>query len=141
MPDSCQSSPIFSRNRVLLFVWILAVVILGLASRRYPILFPELLGKYPGDALWSLMVYLGWALLKPSAPPYRIAIFTLMTSYLVEGSQLIQAPWLNMIRHTTLGYLVLGTVFSWYDIFSYTVGIILGFYLDRLLIRRISLRK
>jgi hypothetical protein len=35
-----------------------------------------------------------------------------------------------------LGYLVLGTVFSWYDIISYTVGVILGLCLDRLLINR-----
>lgn len=141
MPDSCQSLKTFSRNRVLLLACILAVIILGLASRRYPILFPELLGKYPGDALWSMMVYFGWALFKPSAPPYRIAIFTLVTSCLIEVSQLIQTPWLNIIRHTTLGYLVLGTVFSWYDIFSYAVGVILGFYLDRLLIRRLLLQK
>jgi hypothetical protein len=103
---------------------------LGLASRKYA-LFPEFLGKYPGDALWSLMVYLAWALIKPVAPPQRIALYALVTSYLVEFSQLIQTPWLNSFRHTTLGHLILGTTFSWQDISFYTLGIGLGFILDK----------
>jgi hypothetical protein len=103
---------------------------LGLASRKYA-LFPEFLGKYPGDALWSLMVYLAWALIKPAASPHRIAFYALVTSYLVELSQLMQTPWLNSFRHTSLGHLILGTTFSWHDISFYTLGIGLGFILDR----------
>lgn len=119
-----------SRNRVLWAVCLFAIIVLGLASRKYSFLFPEVFGKYPGDVLWSLMVYFGWALFKPTIPPTRIAIYTLITSYLDEFSQLIQVPWLNLIRHTTLGHLILGTGFSWYDIFSYTIGVVIGLFLD-----------
>jgi hypothetical protein len=125
-----QPTQIVSRNRALLAACILVVTLLGLASRKYTFLFPEMLGKYPGDALWSLMVYFVWAFCKPTITPYRIAIYALITSYLDELSQLIQVPWLNLIRHTTLGHLILGTGFSWYDMFFYTIGIVIGIILD-----------
>lgn len=141
MQNNRQTVQVISRNRLLLLVCTLAVIVLGLASRRYPVLFPEFLGKYPGDVLWSLMLYYGWAFLKPSSPANRIALFTLVTASLVEVSQLIQVSWLNTIRHTTIGHLVLGTVFSWYDIFAYTIGVILGLYCDSLIIDRVQLKK
>jgi hypothetical protein len=87
------------------------------------------------------MVYLGWTMMKPSEAPNHIAILALVTSCLVEVSQFIQTPWLNALRHTTLGYLILGMVFSWYDIFAYVIGVILGLYLDNLVIGKLSLRK
>ena len=129
MTSTNKSTTLFFRHRVLLLLCIAFVIALGLASRKFA-LFPEFLGKYPGDALWALMVYLAWALIKPKASAYRIAVCALITSYLVEFSQLIQTPWLNSFRHTTIGHLLLGTVFSWYDIIFYTVGIAIGFSLD-----------
>jgi len=115
-----------SRNRGLLIVCIVLVILLGLASRQMPFLFPKVLGKYPGDVLWSLMVFLGCAYLKPTASTSRLAIYTLIISYGVELSQLIQVPWIVSLRHTTLGHLILGTTFSWLDIVSYTMGISIG---------------
>ena len=47
----------------------------------------------------------------------------LMIYYMVEISQLYQVQWLNNIRMTTPGRLVLGQGFLWGDIISYTIGI------------------
>lgn len=118
------------RSRFKLGVGILAVIALGLASRKYSAVFPLFLGKYPGDALWALMVFLGWAFVKPSAPTSQLAFLALVSSYAVEFSQLYQAPWINAIRITTAGHLVLGSKFSWLDICSYTIGVAIGVYLD-----------
>ncbi len=49
------------------------VIALGLASRRYPFLLPAFLGKYPGDALWALMVFCGLAFLFPAARSPHLA--------------------------------------------------------------------
>lgn len=94
--------------------------------------------KYPGDALWALMVLLGWALIKPGELPVRLAGLALATSYAVELSQLYQAPWINSIRATTLGHLVLGSTFSVYDMLAYTVGIAFGYAVDVLRWQRIN---
>ena len=40
-----------------MLVGAMVVVILpGTGSRRFPGLLPQALGKYPGDALWSVLV-------------------------------------------------------------------------------------
>ena len=135
-----QWPPAMARNRALVACCLLAVIALGLASRKYPALFPAVLGKYPGDTLWSMMVYCVWAFWKPSAPPHRVALGTLLISYLDELSQLIQLPWLNAFRQTTVGHLLLGTVFSWGDMLAYTVGVLLAVLLDSILRSLIVLR-
>ncbi len=104
------------------FVGMLVTIRLGLMSRKYPDLLPELLGKYPGDALWALMVYLGWATLLPRAPARVIALLALVFSFAIEAAQLYSAAWLDAIRSTTAGHLVLATTFAWYDLLAYTVG-------------------
>jgi len=114
------------RSRFWLVVGVVAVIALGLASRKFPSLFPALFGKYPGDSLWALMIFLGWAFCKPRASTRNIAALAIATSCLVEFSQLYQAAWLNEIRSTTLGHLVLGSTFSWFDIAAYAIGVLVG---------------
>lgn len=118
------------RSRLWLLAGFIAVIALGLASRRYPFLFPALLGKYPGDALWALMVFVGLGFFKPRASTRQLAMAALLISWLVEFSQLYQVPWLNALRSTTMGHLVLGSRFSWPDLVAYAVGVAIGALLD-----------
>ena len=104
----------------------IGVVALGLASRSYPGLFPAFLGKYPGDALWAFMVFCGLGFLHPGCSTARLAFYSLLISYADEFSQLYQARWINQIRGTTVGHLILGSTFSWLDMVAYTVGVVLG---------------
>ena len=121
-----------ARSRLGLGAGLVAVIALGLASRRYPVLFPAFLGKYPGDALWALMVFLGWGLLMPRSSTGRLAMLALATSWLVELAQLYQAPWIDAIRATAPGHLVLGNTFSWFDLVAYGVGVLVGALGDRM---------
>jgi len=123
-----------SRSRAWLAAGIAAVIALGLASRSFP-LVPAALGKYPGDALWSLMVFLGVGWLCPRAATLKLATLALSFSYLVELLQLYQPPWLEAVRSTTLGHLVLGSTFSWRDLIAYAVGVALGTLVDVRVVR------
>lgn len=118
------------RRRVPWIVGCGLVLLLGIGSRRIPGLFPELFGKYPGDALWALAVYCGWAIVMPGASVRRVASWAVASSFLVECSQLYHAPWIDAIRRTTLGHLVLGFTFHSWDFLAYTVGIAVGCLLD-----------
>jgi len=115
-----------SRSRALYAILILVVIVAGLASRRYPSLLPAQLGKYPGDALWALMVMLLFGFAKPRWSIARTAVAALSTSFAVEFSQIYQADWINAIRETTLGHLVLGSGFDPRDLLAYTVGVAIG---------------
>ena len=47
-------------------------------------------------------------------------------SVAIEISQLYHAPWIDSIRRTTLGGLILGFGFLWSDLACYAVGVGLG---------------
>jgi hypothetical protein len=99
-----------------------------------------MLGKYPGDALWTVLVYVLWGLVLPKKPPAAIALLALGTSFAVEFSQLYQAPWVHAIRHTTLGHLVLGSAFALPDLIAYAVGSGLAFIIEWCLFTILPLR-
>jgi hypothetical protein len=123
------------RNRIWLALAVLVVIGAGLASRKFPSLLPAF-GSQTGDALWALMVFLGIAFLRPAMSGARVACTALAFSYLIEIAQLYQAPWINAIRATTFGHLVLGTGFQWLDLLAYTLGIAFGYLCDRLYYER-----
>ena len=123
-----------------LFVYVVTVIALGLASRKFPSLFPTIFGKYPGDALWALMVFVGLAFVKPEASAARLSVLALAISCAIEFSQLYQSPWLNAVRSTTIGHLVLGSAFSWFDIAAYAVGVLVGLLVDALLVEVAHIR-
>jgi len=125
------TEPRFARRRRFALVAMLLAMALGLASRRWPGALPAALGKYPGDALWALMVFLGWRALRPRIRTRDVALRTLATSVAVECAKLWQAPWLAQFRHTTIGHLLLGQVFSWQNLVAYGVGVLAGSVLDR----------
>ena len=113
-----------------------ATLLLGLASRHWPALLSPVLGKYLGDALWASMVFFGWRVLRPRANVRQVALLAMATSVTVEFAKLWQAPWLVQFRHTTLGHLLLGHVFSWRNLVAYGVGVLAGVALGHLLFRR-----
>jgi Protein of unknown function (DUF2809) len=66
------------------------------------------------------------------------AAISLTLAFLVEISQLYHAPWIDSIRQTTLGGLVLGFGFLWTDLVCYSVGIALGLVLESAIAARIQ---
>lgn len=115
-----------TRNRILYFVLITAIIILGLCSRKFAKSLPLFLADYSGDTLWALMVFCGVGFLKPSWSTLKVVLVSLVFSYFIEITQLYHAPWIEAIRHNKLGGLILGYAFLWSDIVCYTVGISIG---------------
>lgn len=99
---------------------------LGLGSRRFGRSLPAPVAAYAGDTLWAFVAFLGIGLLRPRASSCAVAIAALLFSAAVETSQLYHAPWIDAVRHTTLGALVLGQGFLWTDLVCYAAGVALG---------------
>ena len=117
------------------------IVIVGLASRRYQGQLPAFLAEYAGDTLWALMLFLLVSTLLAGRPVLARAAISLALAFLVEISQLYHAPWIDSIRQTTLGGLVLGFGFLWTDLVCYSVGIALGLVVEAAVADRIQRRK
>ena len=127
------------RSRMVYAAAVLVVIGLGLWSRSDAAGLPWVVAKYAGDALWGLVVFLGIAFLLSRCSTWVIAALATAFAVVVEVSQLYHAPWLDAVRETRPGGLVLGTpasTFAWADIFAYVVGIAVGIASDRYLIRK-----
>lgn len=105
-------------------------MVFGLASRAKGVALPEFVATYAGDTLWALLVFWLMRFLKPSLPVLQSAGAALIFAFFIEFSQLYQAPWINHIRATTLGGLVLGFGFQFSDLVCYTVGVGVGYMLS-----------
>lgn len=128
------------RSRIAYLRLAFATVALGLATRRFPGAFPGFVATYAGDALWALLVYLLIAAAWPSASTRRVAAAAAIVSLAVELGQLYHAPWIEAVRQTSIGGLVLGFGFLWSDLACYAAGIALAAALDHALRRRSTLR-
>jgi len=115
-----------TRNRVLYAGLALSVVAAGLLWRSGLITLPPVLSEYGGDALWALMVFVGIGFLLPRASTVTAVLLALTFSWGVEFSQLYHAPWIDAIRATIPGRLVLGSTFNWPDLPAYVLGIATG---------------
>ena len=118
--------PSTTRNRVLYAGLALAVVAAGLLWRASFMPLPPVVSKYGGDALWALMVFVGFGFLLLRAPTLVVALLALTFSWGVEFSQLYHAPWIDALRATIPGRLVLGNTFNWPDLPAYAAGVALG---------------
>ncbi len=114
-------------------IWIALIVLsafLGIGSRQHAEHLPGFVAAYAGDTLWALVAFLGIGLLLPRASTWAVAVLALSFSAAIELSQLYHAPWIDSIRHTTLGGLVLGYGFLWGDLACYAVGVGLGAFVE-----------
>lgn len=121
------------RLRIAYAVFAILVLCLGLLWRSRFFGLPLFVAKYGGDALWSLLVFVCVRFCLPGRPYSNPAIIAFGFACAVEFSQLYHAPWIDAIRATLPGRLVLGSTFNWPDIPAYALGIICGFVPDRIL--------
>jgi Protein of unknown function (DUF2809) len=120
-----------SRPRARTLGVLVLVVALGLASRHWAGDLPAFVAAYAGDTLWAAMVFQlaawGW----PAARTERLALGSWLVSVGVEMTQLYHTPWLDAVRATRIGGLVLGYGFRWSDLVCYTAGVVGAALLDR----------
>ncbi len=124
------------RARIAYLIAAIVIIVLGLASRRYAEHLPEFIADYAGDTLWALTAFLGVRTAFPNWKILNAAFAALLFAFSIEVSQLYQATWVDQLRHTTIGGLILGYGFLWTDLLCYCVGVCSGAIADTLLSRR-----
>ena len=111
----------------------LLVIVAGLALRGFgrDLGLPASVIKYGGSVLWGTMVLFLVAILMSGHQRMSAVGFAMAVAVGVELSRLIHTPALDAFRLTTAGALLLGRIFSPWDIVAYAVGIGFGAALDR----------
>lgn len=110
------------KARLPYIIAVILVIALGLLSRKM-----AAIPLWVGDVLWALMVHLLVRALLITAPFKQVVLISLLFCFAIEFSQLYQAPWINHVRSTILGHLILGQGFLWGDLLAYLVGVGLGY--------------
>jgi hypothetical protein len=111
----------------------LSIIVCGLAIRRYGLGLglPPFVVKYGGSLLWGMMAFFLAAIAAQGQSRWSIAVISASVAVCVELFRLVHYPWLDDFRITTAGALLLGRVFSPWNMLAYGVGIALGMLLDR----------
>jgi Protein of unknown function (DUF2809) len=118
------------RNPSVQIILIGLVCLLGIGSRRYAHVLPVFIAAYAGDTLWALAAFPCFGLVQPRQSTWSVAILAIAFSVTIELSQLYHAPWIDSIRQSTLGGLILGFGFLWSDLACYAVGVAIGVILE-----------
>lgn len=132
MPDTPPDTPRKARSRIALLSILAVVIALGLASRKYANSLPDFFAENAGDSFWTVAVYLSLAILAPGCPPLKLGLLAFGISISVELSQLLDFGWLDALRKTLAGRLLLGSGFLWVDLVRYFAGAVIACAADSL---------
>ena len=114
-----------------------AIIVCGLALRGLGLRLglPAFIVKYGGSVLWGTMVYFLVAIAASHLSRRSIALISAVIAVAVELFRLVHTPALDAFRLTLAGALLLGRIFSPWDMIAYGAGIVLAIGLDRLALR------
>lgn len=120
----------------------LIIIVCGLALRGYglPLGLSAFVVKYGGSLLWAAMVFFLVAAALPRLSRRSAALIAASVAILVELFRLVHAPWLDAFRLTTPGALLLGRIFSPWNMVAYGVGILFAVALNRLVVTKPAAR-
>lgn len=113
------------KYRIALLISMLIIVPLGYIVRFHgaaPEWLNDLFGSIAYEIFWILLV----AFLFPKASPLWAAVGVCLATCVIEFLQLWQPPFLQAIRATLPGRLILGNTFNWSDFPAYFIGSFLG---------------
>jgi hypothetical protein len=122
------------RSRIVVRIFLcLSIIACGLALRGFGfhLGLPAPIVKYGGSVLWGTMVFFLVTIIASGQPRWRVALVSATIAVCVELFRLIHYPWLDDFRMTLAGALLLGRIFSPWNMLAYSVGILLGMQLDR----------
>jgi hypothetical protein len=110
------------------------IVAFGLALRGFgfAVGLSSFVVKYGGSMLWATMVFFLVAIAAPNLSRASVAAISAAIAAGVELFRLVHTPWLDAFRLTLAGALLLGRIFSAWDMLAYGAGIVLGVLLDDL---------
>ena len=110
------------RYQQLIFISLIALIPIGLASKVYPGPFHEWVNNSLGGVFYEMFWVLLVVLIKPQLPPGWVAFWIFVVTSILEFAQLWKPPFLEIIRATLVGRFLLGTTFSWWDFPYYILG-------------------
>jgi glycopeptide antibiotics resistance protein len=118
-------------KRSIYLLVLFVIICIGLYSKRMTGIITEIIDFK--DVVWAMMVYFLFRIVFIDWSIKKIAVIGILFSFMVEVSQLYHADWIDKLRETYLGELILGSGFVWSDLLAYLCGIGFGIIIDYLI--------
>jgi hypothetical protein len=131
--------PTLLTYRLALLLSLIAIVPLGYWV-RFRGVFPEWLNDALGSVAYEIFWILLVVFLLPRLAIKRVAVGVCLATSAIECLQLYQPDWLQALRHTLPGRLILGNQFSWSDFPPYFVGSLAGLGWVRAVSKRVKVK-
>ena len=125
--------PAIARPLWLSTLLILGTIAAGLTLRLTHFGLPQPVVKYGGSILWAAMIFWIVTTLGPRLPAVRAAFAAGAAALAVELFKLYHSPALDAFRLTFPGALLLGRIFSGWDMVAYAIGITAAALADRVI--------
>lgn len=106
----------------IILISLIALIPIGLWSKFYKGPFDLWLNNSVGGIFYEIFWVLLIVLMNPTLSPGWTAFFVFIITSSLEFLQLWKPPFLEVIRATLFGRLLLGTTFSWWDFPYYMIG-------------------
>ena len=117
-----------SKQKILILCSLIILIPLGLGSKIYTGMGENWINNYLGGVIYEIFWCLFFFWFFPRKQNIiLIPVLVLIITSLIEILQLWKNPFLETIRKFTIGKLLLGTTFSWWDFPHYLLGCVLGF--------------
>lgn len=110
------------RYQQLIFISLIVLIPIGLGSKYYQGPFAEWANNSLGGVFYEIFWILLVVLIQPKLSPGWVAFGVFVVTSSLEFAQLWKPPFLEIVRATLFGRLLLGTTFSWWDFPYYILG-------------------
>lgn len=104
-------------KKYFLFAFLLFVIEVLIAAY----LHDQFIRPYVGDYLVVILIYC-FCMSFIDAPVWKVALATLIFSYLVETMQYFNLVGILGLQHSRMANIIIGNFFTWNDMIAYTLG-------------------
>lgn len=121
-------------KRITFLIVSFTTIAIGLLVRLKKQWFPDVVNLYLGDVLYAFMMFYIVSFLMPSKSSWTRGTIALLICFAIELLQLYHANWINAVRQTLPGRLVLGSGFLWSDLLAYCIGVTAALLFDKFIL-------
>jgi hypothetical protein len=132
-PEKHLTTPA-SRKRVRYLVLAMGTIAVGLMVHLGGSFLPPAFRDILGDALWAMMIVWWMGVAAPRLALRTRGLAALAVCVAVELSQRYHTPFLDALRATLPGHLVLGSGYDPRDFLAYTAGVVFAVVLARVIV-------
>lgn len=114
-------------------IFIISLIPIGLYTKFYNGFASSWVHDSLGGILYVIFWSLFFSIVFQKTKPWKIATIVFIITTILEILQLWHPLFLEIIRDGFIGRAMLGTSFSWLDIIHYCIGLIISFWLIKML--------